>query len=188
MQSTAIVILIIGCEIAFWIFLTAGLAARYIFHREHISKALLYAVPWIDVVLLIAVVIDLRSGSVATFAHGLAAAYIGFTIAFGKPTLAWADQKFAHRFAGGPAPQKPPTHGYPLLKYELKWFGRCLVAVLTTISLSYLAILTVNNPERTEAFELWMYLPIPTAILWFIFGPLWSLLFYWSPRAADRSQ
>ena len=120
MQSTVIITLIIACEIAFWVFLAAGLSARYLFQREQLSKALLYAVPWIDVVLLIAVIIDLRSGSVATFAHGLAAAYIGFTIAFGKPTLAWADRQFAYRFANGTKPQKPPTHGYPLLKYELK--------------------------------------------------------------------
>jgi hypothetical protein len=50
--------------------------------------------------LLAATDFDLRSGSVATFAMGLAAAYLGFTIAFGGVTIDWADAVFARRFAG----------------------------------------------------------------------------------------
>lgn len=183
--STFILILIISCEIAFWLFLAAGLSARYLFGYERLSRVLLYAVPWIDIVLLAAVIVDLRGGAVATFAHGLAAAYLGFTVAFGKSTLAWADRRFAYHFAGGPKPVKPPTHGPALLRYELKWFGRCLIAVGTTIGLAYTAILLVADPTKTEAFELWTRVPIISAVLWFIFGPLVSVLFYWRPSEGD---
>lgn len=179
MFSSAIFILIVGCEVAFWLFLVSGFSARYIFGQKKLSTVLLYLVPWIDVILLVAVVVDLKSGAVATFAHGLAAAYLGFTLAFGKTTLNWADMTFAHRFANGPKPPKPPTHGRELLVDELKWFGRCLLAVGTTIFLSFIAIQLVNDPEKTGAFKLWMQLPLITAALWLLFGPIWSALFYW---------
>lgn len=188
MVSSVILVLIVSCEIAFWLFLVAGLSARYVFRRLALSRGLLHLVPWVDVVLLLAVIIDLRAGSVATFAHGLAAAYIGFTVAFGRKTLDWADGVFAYRFADGPKPAKPPSHGLDLLKYELKWFGRCLVAVGTTILLSYVAILLVGDSSKTEAFELWTRLPLITAGLWFLFGPLWSAMFYWRPPKPKENQ
>jgi len=185
MGSTILLVTILACEIAFWLFLAAGLACRYLLKWDRISSFLLYSIPIIDLILLAATVFDLRSGSVATFAHGLAAAYLGFTIAFGRVTINWADAAFARRFAGGPAALMPPSHGLDLLLFELKWFGRCLLAVAVTILLSYLAIVLVNDPSRTEAFEMWMRLPLITAGLWFLFGPLWSLLFYWSPKSGE---
>lgn len=190
MLASLILILIVSCEVAFWLVLIAGLSARYIFKRQKLSKALLCLVPWIDVILLIAVVLDLRSGAVATFAHGLAAAYIGFTVAFGKSTLAWVDRVFAHRFSDGPKPATPPTHGRELFLYELKWFGRCLLAVSVTIALSFAAIIAVNDPAKTAALNLWTKAPLITAALWFVFGPLWSVLFHWpAPRPqAGRTQ
>ena len=187
MSANIIFFLIVGCEVAFWLFLVAGLSSRYIFRRQKLSRVLLYLVPWVDVVLLAAVIVDLRAGAVATFAHGLAAAYLGFTVAFGKATLAWADRVFAHKFADGPAPVKPPSYGLELLKYELKWFGRCLLAVAVTITLSFLAIYLVDEPTRTDAFLIWTQLPLITATLWFIFGPLWAL-FYWRPEDTAREE
>ena len=65
----------------------------------------------IDVALLAFTVLDLRSGTVATFAHGLATAYVGFTVAFGPIMVSWADQRFGYRFGGGPPPSKPPSPG-----------------------------------------------------------------------------
>jgi len=185
MGSTLLLITIIACEIAFWLFLAAGLCCRYLLNWNRVSAFLLYSIPIIDLILLAATIVDLRSGSVATFVHGLAAAYLGFTIAFGRVTIDWADGAFARRFAGGTAAIKPPSHGIDLLLFELKWFGRCLVAVAVTIFLSYLAIVLVNDASKTEAFEMWMRLPLITAGLWFLFGPLWSLLFYWSPKSGE---
>lgn len=182
MSSTVLVYFIVFCEVAFWLFLGSGLIFRYVFKWNRLSAIVLFSIPLIDLVLLTATIFDLRAGSTATFAHGLAAAYLGFTVAFGKTTIEWADRAFARRFADGPADPKPPGHGIALLKVELKWFARCLLAVSITILLSYLAILLVNDHSRTEAFEQWITIALSTAFMWFIFGPLWSAVFYWRPR------
>lgn len=187
MSSSFILWIILACEIGFWVFLLFGLCARYVWQWRTVSTVALYLVPWIDVVLLLAVIADLRAGSVATFAHGLAAAYIGFTFGFGRATLAWADRTFAHRFAGGPKPEKPPSYGKALFVSELRWFGRCLVAVLTTMALAQLAIVLVDDPSRTEAFLLWARLPLVTAVLWLLFGPVWSVAFHWRAPKTGRN-
>lgn len=185
MSSTLLLVTIFACEIAFWVVLATGLICRYVFKLDRLSAILLYSIPLIDLILLAATVVDLRAGSVATFAHGLAAAYLGFTFGFGRVTIDGADRAFARRFAGGPAATKPPSHGLELLLHELKWFARCLLAVSITILLSYLAIVFVNDPSRTEVFESWMQLSLITAGLWFLFGPLWSLVFNWFPKSGD---
>lgn len=185
MSSTFLLFVILACEIAFWVVMVLGLSCRYIFKLTRLSTILLYSIPIIDLILLAATVVDLRAGSIATFAHGLAAAYLGFTVAFGRVTIDWADGVFARRFANGPAATKPPSHGLDRLLFELKWFGRCLIAVSITILLSYLAIVLVDDPTRTKAFEEWMELPLITASLWFVFGPLWSLVFNWFPKSGQ---
>jgi hypothetical protein len=182
MNSTILLFTILVCEIAFWLFLLLGLTCRYVFKLNKLSTILLYSIPLIDLILLAATVLDLRAGSIATVAHGLAAAYLGFTVAFGRVTIDWADGVFSRRFAGGQEAAKPPTHGLELLLYELKWFGRCVLAASITILLSYLAIVLVNDSSRTEAFELWMQIPLITVSLWFVFGPLWSVVFSWFPK------
>ncbi|GAA3951592.1 hypothetical protein [Gordonia caeni] len=98
--------LILACEIAFWVVIVAGLATRYLLHRRRLGLALLALTPAIDLVLLIAAGVDLHRGAAADFAHGLAAIYLGFSLAYGHRLIAWADVRFAHRFAGGPAPVK----------------------------------------------------------------------------------
>ena len=74
-----LIVLIVVCEVGFWCFLAAGLIARYVFRLRRISAVLLAGAPVLDLVLLIASVLDLRSGSAAGAAHGLAASYIGFS-------------------------------------------------------------------------------------------------------------
>ncbi len=106
-----IVQLIVACEILFWVFLGAGLTARYLLRRPTLGAVLLVGAPLVDVVLLVATTIDLRGGAEASWSHGLAAAYIGFSVAFGHSIIRWADGRFAHRFAGGPAPRSPPGTG-----------------------------------------------------------------------------
>jgi hypothetical protein len=88
-----------------------GLVVRYVMRLPRTSAVLLAGAPVLDLVLLIASVMDLRAGSTAGAAHGLAAAYIGLSVGFGSTTLRWADQRFAHRFADGPPPQRPPRYG-----------------------------------------------------------------------------
>lgn len=91
--------LIAFCEIGFWVLLRAGLVARYVFKLRRTSNVLLVGTPVLDVVLLVAAVIDLRGGGEAGLAHGLGATYLGFSVAFGHSLIRWADV----RFAGDPA-------------------------------------------------------------------------------------
>jgi len=119
---------IIACEIGFWVLLGAGLLARYRWKRRGLSTVLLICVPLLDVVLLAVSVIDLRSGAEASLRHGLAVAYLAYSVMFGHQTMRWADRKFAHRFAGGPPPPKPPADGWPRVRYETGFWLRILVA------------------------------------------------------------
>jgi len=135
----------------------------------------------IDVALLVATTMDLSRGANATFVHGLAAAYIGFSIAFGGVSIRWADSWFAHKFADGEALANAPTHGWELIRYELIWWLRCVLAVAVTQFLVFLAIIYIDDPIRSEELNLWFTLPLATVALWFIFGPLWVLLFNHSP-------
>lgn len=91
-QSYMLYALIIACELGFWVILLLALAVRYVLGRDRLSRVLLFVTAT-----------DLRRGTTATFAHGLAAAYVGFEVAFGGMALKWADMHLAHRFAGGPA-------------------------------------------------------------------------------------
>ena len=95
---------IIGCEILFWVFVLAGLSARYLLGLKR-TGGILRCTPVIDLLLIAVTIIDLRGGAEAGFMHGLAAVYIGVTIAFGHRMIQWADARFAHRFAGGKKPE-----------------------------------------------------------------------------------
>ena len=74
---------IIGCEILFWVFVLAGLSARYLLGLKRTGGILPLCTPVIDLLLIAVTIIDLRGGAEAGFMHGLAAVYIGVTIAFG---------------------------------------------------------------------------------------------------------
>lgn len=80
--------LIVACEVGFWGILLLALAVRYVFRKEQLSRMLLFSLPLIYLLLLFITATDLRRGTTATFAHGLAAAYVGFTVsswAAGRP-------------------------------------------------------------------------------------------------------
>lgn len=98
--------LIIACEIAFWVFVVAGLTMRYVYRKKRAGAILLLCTPVVDLLLLIATAVDLSRGAEASVFHGIAAVYIGVSVAFGHRMIRWADVRFAHRFAGGPAPEK----------------------------------------------------------------------------------
>lgn len=170
--------LIVGCEAGFWLVLLAALAARYLLKREHLSRMLLLTLPLLDLLLLVFAVLDLRGGTAATFAHGLAAAYVGFTIAFGPVAVAWADQRFAHRFAGGPKPKGPPNQRWPAVRHELGLWVRCIVAATITMALLAAMIAFVDNDLQTEALREWFRVAVGMVIFWFVFGPVWTMLFF----------
>ncbi len=151
-----LIAIIVFCEIGFWVVLGAGLVARYLLGRRTLGAVLLTAVPLVDLVLLVATVIDLSNGATADFTHGLAAAYIGFSVAFGHSMIRWADQRFAHRFAGGPPPWRPPKGGRARARYEWREFGKAALAWAISVGLLLAAIAIVGDAERTEALLGWI--------------------------------
>lgn len=175
-QSYVLYFLIIGCEVAFWLILLLSLAIRYLLRREVLSSWLLFSLPLVDILLLIFTALDLRAGATATFAHGLAAAYVGFTIAFGSIAVRWADAHFAHRFASGPVPSKAPSGGWSAVRFDLELWLRCIVACVISLSLIEALIAVVANEAATQSLDAWYKHAFGCVVLWFIFGPAWSLL------------
>lgn len=175
--------IIAGCEIAFWVVLLAGLAARYLLRMRRLSTVLLICVPLVDVVLLVASVIDLRGGAVAGFTHGLAAAYIGFSVAFGHSMIRWADQRFAHRFAEGPPPQKPPKFGMARARHEWREFGKAVVAWVIACALLLAAIAMVDDAERTAALTGWIVRLTGVVAIW----SLWPISYTIWPAKAKHA-
>ena len=176
-QSATLYLLIVGCEVAFWLLLLLSLATRYLLRKEALSRWLLRSLPLVDVLLLIFTALDLRAGTPAAFAHGLAAAYVGFTIAFGSIAVQWADAHFAYRFAAGPVPPKAPTGGWGAVRLELKLWLRCIVACAILVVLIDALIVIVANHSTTEPLEVWYRHAFGCVVLWFFFGPAWSLFF-----------
>jgi hypothetical protein len=152
--------LIVACEIGFWVLLGAGLAARYLLRARALSAALLISVPLVDVVLLAATALDLRRGGEAGLTHGLAAVYIGVSLAYGHQLMDWADQRFAHRFAGGPAPVRPPRTGRAHAARERRQWLRHLLAFAVAATVLAVLTLIVGDPGRTV--------------------PLWAVMVPWS--------
>ena len=170
--------LIIACEAAFCVVLAVALAARYLLTQERLSRALLLSLPGIDLLLLLFTAIDLKSGTPATFAHGLATVYIGFTIAFGGVLVKWADVRFAHRFAGGPQPAAAPSLGWPAVRYEFSLWGRSILAWVIALSCLGGLIAFVGDTGNTTELNDWYRIATATTLLWFVFGPLWRLVFF----------
>ncbi len=141
------VALILGCEIAFWVVIVAGLATRYLLGRRRLGLALLALTPVVDLVLLSAAGIDLHRGAPAEFAHGLAAIYLGFSLAYGHRMISWADTRFAHRFAGGPAPVKLYGAAYA----RACWFDLARTGLAALIGAAVLELLRVVATGPTEA-------------------------------------
>ncbi|MFP5311231.1 MAG: hypothetical protein ACLGH7_02275, partial [Actinomycetes bacterium] len=145
--------LIIACEISFWVAIVAGLAARYIKGNKRLGTALLLAAPLIDLVLLVAVTAHLLSGASASWHHGLAALYIGFSATYGHRMIAWADVRFAYRFAGGAAPVKVTGREYTRRCWAdlIRTLGAALIAGGILAAISWL----VGDPARTGGFNDW---------------------------------
>ncbi|WP_030529497.1 hypothetical protein [Phycicoccus jejuensis] len=146
-----LVAVIVTCEVMFWVLVLAGLATRYLLRRPQVGGWLLVAAPLVDLVLLVATVLDLRGGATATTAHALAAVYLGVSVGFGHSMVRWADERFAHRFAGGPAPAPRPRAGRAHAARERRGFLRHLVAYAVGASLLGVGILVIGDAARTEA-------------------------------------
>lgn len=150
-----LVFVIIGCEVGFWVLVGAGLAARYLLRLRRASTVLLALVPLVDVVLLVTTVVDLVGRhAVAGAGHGLAAVYLGFTVVFGHSMIRWADRRFAHRFAAGPAPVKVPKSGPKRAAYEWREWGKAVLAsVIAAVLLLGMAAVVGH---RGDALLTWL--------------------------------
>ena len=146
-----LVALIVVCEVLVWAVLVSGLASRDLLRRQRLGGVLLACAPLVDVVLLVATALDLRGGGTATVAHSLAAVYIGVSVGFGHRMVQWADVRFAHRYAGGPAPEPKPRHGAAHAAYERVGWFRHLLAWAVGVGLMGLAVLVVGDADRTTA-------------------------------------
>jgi hypothetical protein len=168
---------IIVCEIGFWVMLAAGLTARYLLRWPRVSVVLLVSTPVLDLALLAFTVADLRGGGEASGVHGLGAAYLGFSVAFGHSVIRWADVRIAHRFAGGPRPVKPK--GAAKVRHEWREWGKCVVGAAIACAAMALLSFVVATPEQTEALwgpDGWMVRLGGLTAIWFVLGPLWTSL------------
>lgn len=176
-----IISVIVACEVAFWIAIAAGLALRYLARRPRLGLTVLALVPVIDVVLLVAVAANLHSGGTATVTHSIATFYLGFSLAYGHRMIAWADVRFAHRFAGGPAPVRPTGAAYT---------RQCWADVLPTglacalaAGITWALITWTSDPARTNALR--------TTYSWALILPgidlLWALSYTLWPRREPAS-
>lgn len=171
-----ILTVIIACEVGFWVFVATGLVARYVLQWRRTGIALLAMAPVVDLVLLATVIINLRAGGTASFSHGLAALYLGISIAYGHKLIKWADVRFAHRFAGGPVSAKP--HGW-------QYAGECWKDVVRTVAAAGIAagilwLLTalVDDPGRTSALQ-GIY---PILGIWLAIDLIWAISYTLRPK------
>jgi hypothetical protein len=65
--------------------------------------------------------------------------------------MRWADQRFAHRFADGPAPWKPPASGAARVRYEWREWGKCVLASGIACAVMLVLIFLVSSPDHTRA-------------------------------------
>lgn len=146
-----IIAIIIGCEVGFWVLIVLGLGARYVLRLKKTGLTLLAMTPVVDIILLVATAMDLISGATATVFHGIAAIYLGFSVAYGHKMITWADLHFAHRFANGPAPIKLYGRGYAVECW--KDVARTALAVTVALGTIWLLTLVVDSSDRTSALN-----------------------------------
>lgn len=182
LSENPLVLLVVACEIGFWVVLAAGLVARYPLRRPRLGAALLLCVPLVDLVLVSASLADVARGTEPGFSHGLAAVYLGFTVAFGHRLVRWADVRFAHRYADGPAPVRGPRDGLAALPKELADFGRALLAA--AIAGAVVLLVSVVAGSGVPAVSAWSQDPLWSWMLrigvvlavWLVTGPVWVAL------------
>jgi len=144
-----LVAVILGMEITFWVLIGAGLVARYLLGWRRTGAVLLALSPAVDLVILTASVYDLRHGATAGLPHVLSAVYLGVSVAWGHRMIRWADVRFAHRYAGGPAPRGKPAGGVERARYERDQWRRHVLAWSVGVSLLGAGVLLVGDLDRT---------------------------------------
>jgi hypothetical protein len=165
---------IVACEIGLWVLLGLGMVLRYLVRLRRTSTAVLAGIPLLDVILVIATAIDLHRGADVGLVHVLAGFYLGSSLAFGPAIVRWADVRFAHRFAGGPAPRPTPKHGPERVAHMMREWYRVVgtVAVASVV----LVVLTLFFAAPEDQPSLWWWIGRAWVVvgLWFVLGPLWE--------------
>lgn len=160
--------MIVACEIAFWVVILLGLTIRYVFKKNKLSIFFFALTPVIDLLLLGLTSYDLYRGGTATIAHGIAAIYIGVSVAYGKSMIDWADSRFRYYILRkGEKPQR--LKGSEFSRNERKNLLRHYAAFLIGGSMLGLIIFLIKDPVRTESLfavlKTWGFiLAIDTAI------------------------
>jgi hypothetical protein len=177
-----IVVLIVACEVGFWVLLALGLALRYLARMPRTGAAVLLMEPLLELVLLIVTAIDLKNGAPADWKHGLAAVYIGFTVAYGHYTIKWVDGHVAHRFAGGPRPVK--RYGLARAKHEGKLWVRTVVMAAVAAALLQLATWYVGDGGDTRSLHEWQ---LTTLRIVAVHGVIALTYFIWQKKDPGRT-
>lgn len=176
-----IVAIIIACEIGFWVFVVLGLVARYFLRRPKLGATLLAMTLLVDLILLTAVILNLQSGGTASFFHGLAAVYLGVSISYGHKMIRWADVRFAHRFANGPAPVKLTGMDYA----RECWIDVVRTAAAVAIAAGILWLLTVLANDANSLSELVNLYPILG--IWFVVDLAWAIVYTVAPKKSSAA-
>ncbi|MCF7549590.1 hypothetical protein [Pseudonocardia sp. WMMC193] len=172
---------IIGAEVAFWALLLAGLALRYLARARRLSTVVLAGVPLVDLALLVLVAVDVLNGAPPTRPHAFAALYLGITVAFGHHIVQRTDTWFRYRFAGGPAPTRPPKGSTEEVRALWREWFRVLLAAAIGAACLLVMIGLEGGPapadvEDAAGHPYWatlLLLPIVTGV-WFLAGPAFA--------------
>ncbi|MBT2480890.1 hypothetical protein [Streptomyces sp. ISL-94] len=111
--------------------------------------------PLMELVLLVVTTLDLKNGA-ADWKHGLAALYIGYTVAYGHYTVKWLDGHAAYRLAGGDNPAGPGW-GKVRAVHAWKLWLRTVVAAAAALGLLQTAIWYVGGAGGVSSLKAWQF-------------------------------
>ncbi len=161
-----IVVWILSCEVSFWILTATGLACRFWWRRACLGAALLTAVPVVDVVLLVLTAVDLRRGASPDAAHGLAAVYVGFSVALGPDVIRHLDRRLAAR--GARAEDPVELHERARRQWRSFWLAG-LAALISVVLL--LAETAIADGARAQ-LQAWVPNLGAVLVVWLLSGPV----------------
>ncbi|MFG2995879.1 hypothetical protein [Streptomyces sp. NPDC048340] len=181
-----IVALIIACEVGFWVLLAAGLTLRYVAKMPRAGAALLLCEPLLELVLLVVTTLDLKNGAAPDWKHGLAALYIGYTVAYGHYTVKWLDGHAAHRLAGGPKPAGP-GYGKARAAHEWKLWIRTVLAAAVALCLLQVAVWYVGDAGDVSSLKGWQFAALRVAGIHALIAAAYTIWPKKAPVGADAS-
>lgn len=159
---------IIAAEIAFWIVILIALVCRYRFNKPKLSIFFFTLTPVIDLLLILLTAMDLKAGTPASASHGIAAIYIGVSIAYGKTMITWADEKFQQWFLKIQI-EKQRLTGLAKGIYEVKMLGLHVLAYIISTSLLYAMIVFIGQHTDTssllQVMKIWGIVLIIDAVI-----------------------